>query len=159
MNNYGVIAHLAYFSFRSLGAGSWASGERVLPSAIDVAMCGYECRYGAALNIDLIPQPMVGPAFKNRGQTKRTISWIQPLGGTWQVQQTTDLKKWTTLTTSPSITDDVYSTSVTCSSPATFYRMAGQPASFVTAAASQTNEVRKSVLAPPPALMQIDDGD
>jgi hypothetical protein len=117
-NNNGIIGHIAYVSDKTIMSGSFGSGERVLPSALDIVALSELSKFKNP-NINLLPILTIGQPYKSAGKTKIKLSWLQllpvPKGKQYKVQSCTDLNlgNWTTLTNTISNTDGKRSSTIT----------------------------------------------
>ncbi len=91
-NNFGYIAHIYYVSYRTLMGGSWAPGERMLPSVLDIVVLAYMCGFqDTEMNLNLNPVLKIVPLANCM-----RLSWIQlaptPPNMQWVVESCSDLK-------------------------------------------------------------------
>lgn len=104
-NNAGPVSHIAYLSGanRILMAGSYAPGERMMPSELDIITLAQLSQF-RELNLNLIPKLKISTPYQVAGITKVDLSWTPvvpaPSGMHYAVQTCTDLQSncWTTLT-------------------------------------------------------------
>ena len=92
-NMYGVTSHIDYVAGRILMAGSYAPGERGLPSVLDIIALAQLCQF-SALNVNLVPTLDITALGANV-----TVRWPQPLVE-FMVEQNTDLRQtnaWSTV--------------------------------------------------------------
>lgn len=77
-NFYGVVSHIAYVSDRTLMAGSFAPGERALPSVLDIVAIAQLSQF-KELNLDLKPVLEMSTPYDVQGELKVDLTWLQLL--------------------------------------------------------------------------------
>lgn len=104
-NFFGVVSHISYVSDRTLMSGSYAPGERVWPSVLDMISLA-ELSDWSLLNLYLFPMPSMGQPYI-QGETSANVidvRWIQPIpvpaGMRYQLQSCTDMNRqdWVAVT-------------------------------------------------------------
>lgn len=95
-NRLGVVSHLAYVADRPLMTGSYAPGERVMPSVLDIVVLAELSKF-QNLNLGLLPVLKVKVLSKPDFGQQLHFSWIQPLslpkGKHYNLQSCTDLQQ------------------------------------------------------------------
>ncbi len=123
-NRFGVVSHLAYVADRPLMTGSYAPGERVIPSVLDIVVLAELSKF-KNLNMDLLPVLNIKLLTKpDLGQLIH-FSWIQllPLGKSYKLQKCTDLQQgnWVDINTEISFIQGTYFATVPISSEVSFF--------------------------------------
>lgn len=133
-NNYGPIANIDYISdFRILMGGSFAPGERVLPSQLDIValaqISGFtNVDYGMLETNSPVPAINISAPFALRSAGDVSLSWKQPLFGQYEIEECLDLGQanWVPVSTNVVTTEDtngVYSATVPVSGMSVFFRL------------------------------------
>ncbi|MBP6858827.1 MAG: hypothetical protein KBC33_03305 [Candidatus Pacebacteria bacterium] len=127
-----IISHIDYVSSRTLMSGSWAPGERVMPSALDILAWGQLCGF-TKLNFDMAPVLTIGNSYvASDGKTKAKLSWIQPIppppGTKYVVQGCSDLtnNSWSKVNGTIANNNGKYSLTVQLSGSQKFFRLMAQ---------------------------------
>ena len=134
-NDDGVVSHIGQVcdTGLTLMSGGGPAGTRILPSVLDMAVLGQLSQF-TNLNWNLTPIPKInGPytqvikdgGHKNTTNTVVTVSWIQPMGGQYLVEQCSDLRagNWSTNSTTIAVTNGYYSVSIPVASGNEFFRL------------------------------------
>ena len=122
-NNYGVTPHIGYVSDHTLMSGSFWTGDRVFPSALDILANAQISKFESP-NINLAPiiktKTYIVQVAPDKGNPKKTIpvnmidlSWIQPLNK-YELEQCSKLVggTWTTVTNAVSVSSGWHTVSL-----------------------------------------------
>ncbi len=135
-NNYGVTSHVAYVSDRILMSGSFAPGERVMPSTLDIValaqLCGFTNLNTTLTNVNLDipvrleisgPHMMIsGPNKKRQVTYEMRLSWKKQIGN-YNLQQSLDLTNWSLVSPEPTPTNGLCTVSVPMTNDKVFFRL------------------------------------
>ena len=102
----GVVAHIKFMliswdAVPLMSSGTPNPGQRIFPSDLDIAtdaqISGFsQINYGLNPILGItgpVPQRDIDPTSSSK-KLVMALSWIQPLGGVYQVQQSSDLYSW-----------------------------------------------------------------
>ncbi len=118
-NSYGVTSHIDYVAGRILMAGSYAPGERGLPSALDIVALAQLSQF-RALNITLAPTLDIAARGANV-----TVLWPQPLVE-FVVEESADLGQtnaWSALERPIVLSNGMHTVSVPATTNRDFFRL------------------------------------
>lgn len=131
-NRLGVVSHIDYVADRPLMTGSFASGERVMPSVLDIAILAELSKF-KNVNFDLVPALHISAPYKVGNVSTCDLSWIEPIrlssGMHYKVQRCFDLQRaeWMTMSTEIILNNGAHVATVTLSESSSFFRLKAEP--------------------------------